>query len=274
MDFLSVSAEYCIAYITLLAIATLRSPVSSPSLAYFLVFWFLPVFPGLTLCLPIRTLFAPLSDYCSYTWIISLPCPVGYCSPIVDPRLLPEYSCVLPSTYLSTDVWPCLYLTMFWNKALHMDPHVSRLVCPVTETYRIFILLNHYILIIENVIYVCTCIYIYIYIYLLCVASKQEHILNATCYFYGHVMYWYNPLPHHSALESSESAAGYLCVLTRLSACAERGSSLFSRSFSGPALPRTSQSHPRLLISHHKQTQRRQKRSWPGLIWWLCGAAL
>ncbi len=24
-------------------------------------------------------------------------------------------------------------MTMFWNKALHMDPHVSRLVRPVTE---------------------------------------------------------------------------------------------------------------------------------------------
>ncbi len=29
----------------------------------------------------------PCLDYCLCTWIISLPCPVGYCSPIVDPRL-------------------------------------------------------------------------------------------------------------------------------------------------------------------------------------------
>ncbi len=29
----------------------------------------------------------PCLDYCLCTWIISLPCPFGYCSPIVDPRL-------------------------------------------------------------------------------------------------------------------------------------------------------------------------------------------
>ncbi len=28
---------------------------------------------------------------------------------------------------------PACIMTMFWNKALHMDPHVSRLVRPVTE---------------------------------------------------------------------------------------------------------------------------------------------
>ncbi len=58
-----------------------------PCLACFLVFWFLPVFPGLTPCLPVQTLFAPRLDYCSCTWVLSLPCPVGYRSPIEDPRL-------------------------------------------------------------------------------------------------------------------------------------------------------------------------------------------
>ncbi len=47
----------------------------------------LPVYLGLTLCLLFRTLFAPRLDCCSCTWIISLPCPVGYCSLIEDPRL-------------------------------------------------------------------------------------------------------------------------------------------------------------------------------------------
>ncbi len=63
-----------------------------PCLVCFLVFWFLPVFPGLTLCLALRTLFAPRLDYCSCTWIISLPCPVGYCSLIADLRLPWDYS--------------------------------------------------------------------------------------------------------------------------------------------------------------------------------------
>ncbi len=40
-----------------------------------------PLFPGLTLCLAIRTLFA--LSWTTWT-IISLPCPVGYCSPIED----------------------------------------------------------------------------------------------------------------------------------------------------------------------------------------------
>ncbi len=85
MDFLSHIAEYCLAFITLQEIATLRSPRSCHSLSL-CVFDSYPVFPGLTLCLAIRTLFAPLLDYCLRIWIISLPCPVGYCSPIVDPR--------------------------------------------------------------------------------------------------------------------------------------------------------------------------------------------
>ncbi len=84
-----------IAYITLIAIASLWSPLCCPRpaslclalacLDCFLVFWFLPVFPGLTPCLTIWT--APHLDYCLCTWIISLPCPVGYCLPIEDPCL-------------------------------------------------------------------------------------------------------------------------------------------------------------------------------------------
>ncbi len=37
--------------------------------------WFLPVFSGFTLSLALWTLFASRLDYCSYTWIFSLPSP-------------------------------------------------------------------------------------------------------------------------------------------------------------------------------------------------------
>ncbi len=81
--------RYCIAFITLIAIATLWSPLSNYSLA-------LLVFPCLTSArvswiypLPYRS-----DSVCTSfglllcTWIISLClAPVGYCSPIVDPRL-------------------------------------------------------------------------------------------------------------------------------------------------------------------------------------------
>ncbi len=51
---------------------------------------------------------------------------------IVDPRLLYGLLCVLPLQYLSAVYWPCLNMTMYDNKALQMDPLVSRLVNPVT----------------------------------------------------------------------------------------------------------------------------------------------
>ncbi len=88
------------------------------------------MFPGLTLCLAVRTLFAPRLDYCSSTWIISLPCPVEYCSPIVALGLLSALSV----SYLFADVFdPACFVTMSINKSLQMDPHASRLVGSVTE---------------------------------------------------------------------------------------------------------------------------------------------
>ncbi len=60
--------------------------------------------------------------------------PSGYCSPIKDHACLPEYSSALPSIYLfaSCSTLP-VFLTMPLNKSLHADPHVSRLVSPVTD---------------------------------------------------------------------------------------------------------------------------------------------
>ncbi len=71
---------------------------------------------GLTLVLPFRTLFAPCLDYCS--------------------------RCGLPllSSPLDT-VCCCLTLPVFWpcfTNSLHLDPHVSRLVCLVTVTFFSF----------------------------------------------------------------------------------------------------------------------------------------
>ncbi len=59
--------------------------------------------------------------------------PSGYFSPIEDHARLLEYSSALPSIYLfaSFSTLP-VFLTMPINKSLHMDPHASRLVGPVT----------------------------------------------------------------------------------------------------------------------------------------------
>ncbi len=86
MDFLFLSAEYCIAYI--LAIATLRSPRSCYSLALLVFSCLIPAHVSWINPLPCHSDFVcTLLDYCLCTWIISLPCPVGYCSPIADLRL-------------------------------------------------------------------------------------------------------------------------------------------------------------------------------------------
>ncbi len=73
-------------------------------------------------------------DLLPRTWITPLVKPSGYCSPIEDHARLFEYSPALPSIYLFAS---CLtlpvFLTMPLNKGLHMDPHASCLVDPVTE---------------------------------------------------------------------------------------------------------------------------------------------
>ncbi len=124
-------AEYCIAFITLLAIATLWSPLSCHSLA---------------LCVLIT---APCS------WINPLPCHSdSVCTSLGLLLVYLDYLSALPCWILFADhrptlvlgilsvllihvclllTEPCLFLTTSWNKALHMDPHVSRLVRPVTE---------------------------------------------------------------------------------------------------------------------------------------------
>jgi len=73
----------------------------------------------------------PRLDYCCLPGLslFALP-PVGYCSLIVYPRL-PSVSCLGHTCLLFIDL-ACI-MTMFWNKALHMEPHVSHLVWPVKE---------------------------------------------------------------------------------------------------------------------------------------------
>ncbi len=72
-------------------------------------------------------------DLLPRTCITPLVKPSGYCSPIEDHARLFEYSSALPSIYLFAS---CLTLTVFLtmplNKSLHMDPHASPLVGPVT----------------------------------------------------------------------------------------------------------------------------------------------
>ncbi len=130
-------AEYCIAFITLIAIATLRSPSHSHShsltLCVLLCFDSCPCFLDLPFCLAIRTLFAPRLDIALVPGLLLLSSPLDIVrrSPTTPVYLSTLLSCSLYTCLLF--VRPCLWLTMPVNKSLHLDPHVSRLVCPVTE---------------------------------------------------------------------------------------------------------------------------------------------
>ncbi len=128
------SAEYCIAFI--LVIATLRSPSSDLSLALrvFLCFDSCPGFPGFTLSLALWTLFASRLDYCCLPGLSLFALPlldiVCRSSTHASPK---DYSVSCPCHTCFLFIDPACIKTMFWNKASQMDPHVSRLVHPVTE---------------------------------------------------------------------------------------------------------------------------------------------
>ncbi len=115
-------------------IATLRSPYHSlalPCLALFILPCLtLPVFPGLTLRLAVRTvsLFGLLLSFQDY--LSALPLWILYADrrPTLAPRI--ALSCLCHTCLPLSD--PACFLNMFSNKALHMDPHVSRFVSPVT----------------------------------------------------------------------------------------------------------------------------------------------
>ncbi len=92
------------------------------------------MFPGFTLSLALWTLFAPHLDYCCLPGLSLFALPlldiVRRSSTHACPK---DYSVSCPCHTCLLFIDPACIMTMFWNKALHMDPHVSRLVRPVTE---------------------------------------------------------------------------------------------------------------------------------------------
>ncbi len=92
------------------------------------------MFPGFTLSLALWTLFAPHLDYCCLPGLSLFALPlldiVCRSSTHACPK---DYSVSCPCHTCLLFIDPACIMTMFWNKALHMDPHVSRLVRPVTE---------------------------------------------------------------------------------------------------------------------------------------------
>ncbi len=88
----------------------------------------LPCGPGLSLCLPFRTMFAPRVDYCSWFWITPLVKLSREHSPSTDSCLFWILFCLA----LNIPVCHCQNLACFMttplNKALQMDLHGSRLV--------------------------------------------------------------------------------------------------------------------------------------------------
>ncbi len=134
------SAEYCIAFITLIAIATLRSPSHSHALPCVFscvltpahVFWIYPFALPFGLCLHLDWIIALVPGLP----LLSSPLDIVRRSPTTPVYLStllsgPLYTCLL-------FVRPCLLLTMPVNKSLHLDPHVSRLVRPVTPSVNIW----------------------------------------------------------------------------------------------------------------------------------------
>ncbi len=98
--------------------------------------WLLPVFPGFTswICLALWTLFAPHLDYCCLPGLSLFALPLLDIVRRSSTHACPKdnsVSCPCHTCLLFID--PACIMTMFWNKALHMDPHVSCLVDPVTE---------------------------------------------------------------------------------------------------------------------------------------------
>ncbi len=158
MDFLFLSAEYCLAFITVLVLVTLPSHsvcvfclvfciYHSPSVSCFTEPFLVSVSSfSLSLvflcCLVVSwiNLLPAVSDtvrlnYCSRYRITPLVKPSGYCPPIEDHACWLEYSSVLSSIYLFATVWTRPVMTMpLSNKALQMDPHASHLVGPVTKS--------------------------------------------------------------------------------------------------------------------------------------------
>ncbi len=131
------SAEYCIAFISLIAIATLWSPSSSHSLALPCLFscvltpahvlWIYPFALPFGLCLNLARIIALIPGLP----LLSCPLDIVRRSPTTPVYLSTLLSCPLYTCLLF--VRPCLLLTTPRNKSLQMDPHNSRLVDPVTE---------------------------------------------------------------------------------------------------------------------------------------------
>ncbi len=126
-------AEFCLAFI--LAIATLRSPLSNYSLALLVFSCLIPACVSwINPCLAIRTFFAPRLDYCC------VPGLSLFALPLLDiVRRSKTHACLRTTLCLALTipVCRCLTLPVYWlfiNKAQQMDPLASCLVGSVTQT--------------------------------------------------------------------------------------------------------------------------------------------
>ncbi len=90
--------------------------------------------PGLfSLLCPVWTLFPARLDYCSFSWIISLPSPLDL---YADrwPTLLFGLLCVLPLPCLSTVHWPCLFWPCFIIKLRNGSARLTSRQPPLQNT--------------------------------------------------------------------------------------------------------------------------------------------
>ncbi len=135
-------AEYCIAFISLITIVTLRSPSHSHShshshslalpclfscvLTPAHVLWIYPFALPFGLCLNLARIIALVPGLP----LLSSPLDIVRRSPTTPVYLSTLLSCPLYTRLLF--VRPCLLLTTPRNKSLQMDPLASHLVRPVT----------------------------------------------------------------------------------------------------------------------------------------------
>ncbi len=105
-----------------------HSPIHGRVLLASLAYEAFPSFPSLFSCVLFDF---PCSDSARAPGLFSLPCPLDIVRRSPTHACLRTILCLIPAI----PVCYCLTLpvsTMFSNKALRMDPHVSRLVNPVT----------------------------------------------------------------------------------------------------------------------------------------------
>ncbi len=148
------------------------------------------MFPGFTLSLDLWTLFAPHLDYCCLPGLSLFALPlldiVRRSSTHACPK---DYSVSCPCHTCLQFIDPACIMTMFWNKSLHLDPHVSRLVRPVTVGVRtvfvsmrvLYMFVCVRVCVMSARVCVCVCVRVYVCCVCVCVCTDLCFCVYCIC---------------------------------------------------------------------------------------------